>query len=31
MSTPAIRVEKLSKMYRIGAKEQPPQTRAGAV
>ena len=30
MDTPAIRVEKLSKMYRIGAKEQQPQTRAGA-
>ncbi len=26
MGTPAIRVEKLSKMYRIGAKEQQPQT-----
>ena len=30
MSTTAIRVENLSKMYRIGAKEQQPQTRAGA-
>jgi len=30
MDTPVIRVEKLSKMYRIGAKEQQPQTRAGA-
>jgi lipopolysaccharide transport system ATP-binding protein len=26
MDTPAIRVEKLSKMYRIGAKESQPQT-----
>ena len=30
MSTPAIRVENLSKVYRIGAKEQEPQSRAGA-
>jgi lipopolysaccharide transport system ATP-binding protein len=31
MGTTAIRVEKLSKMYRIGAKESQPQTRADAI
>jgi len=30
MDTPAIRVEHLSKMYRIGAQEQQSQTRTGA-
>ena len=30
MDTPAIRVEKLSKMYRIGAQEQQPKTRVSA-
>ena len=31
MNTTAIRVENLSKMYRIVAKEQQPQTRAGTL
>jgi lipopolysaccharide transport system ATP-binding protein len=31
MGTPAIRVEQLSKIYRIGAREQQPKTTAGTL